>query len=792
MYKRWIIYSQILLIIFVFAITCYAQDESLKTEPLLTLSCKDADVRDVLRGIAIQYGVNIVPDRNVTGGVTIHLQDAPFESGLNTLLDTNGFEYENRDGIYLVHLKDADEIDLQISFQDGKVKIDAENTDIKRLLREFSIKTGLNIVAESGLTGTATVHLSNVSAEEALYAFLTANGFIIAENSGIYRVRSGGLDQGSSTIFYRNGKITIDVDSVPIMDVLSTIAKQGDINLTIIGDLKESITMRLDSVDLDLALQLLTEATGNAYKIIDGVYIVGDPTVRPGKINPLLEREIVWLKYMEAEDAFAALPSDISKASVTVSPDRNALILLGTREIIEQLKGIIRQIDIENPDIRSRLYMAMSVEVDDDGLLTIDAKDAPISMLLREISIRKGIDMTILSNSGGDSPISSRILDRRQRGHQQQTSPAPASEAPTRQRASSRSSISGSSFSDIVNFRISKATLQETFDALFKGTPYTYKREVEGDREFYIVGTGELLPGGGNPLVVSKKISLRYLNAADILSILPVTIPDININIIEEQNAIVIMGTQTMIDELQNYITQIDSPVPQVMIEALLIEITNGNERDLGINWSWQDVSERNMVQVAPGLSAAFDSLAGVPDNFFAALNALVSENKARVLAKPRVATTNGLQASINVGWTDYFETTTEIYRGDDIPIGGYTRRGFNTLESGITLEITPWIGAAGDITVLIHPDIKDAKQVSKEHSTIANRSLDTTIRVKDGDTIVIGGLIQRNEIESEKKVPVLGSIPVLGHLFKESQKTNNDTELIIVVKPMIIGGSED
>jgi type IV pilus assembly protein PilQ len=177
-----------------------------------------------------------------------------------------------------------------------------------------------------------------------------------------------------------------------------------------------------------------------------------------------------------------------------------------------------------------------------------------------------------------------------------------------------------------------------------------------------------------------------------------------------------------------------------------------------------------------------------VPENFFAALNALISENKARVLAKPRIATTNGLQATINVGWTEYFETVTEIYRGADVPVGGYTRRGFNTLESGITLDITPWVGAADEITVLIHPDIRDAKRVSKEHSTIANRSLDTTVRVRDGQTIVIGGLIQRNESEQETRVPVLGSIPVLGHLFRESQKTQNDTELIIIVKPKIIG----
>ena len=112
-------------------------------------------------------------------------------------------------------------------------------------------------------------------------------------------------------------------------------------------------------------------------------------------------------------------------------------------------------------------------------------------------------------------------------------------------------------------------------------------------------------------------------------------------------------------------------------------------------------------------------------------------------------------------------------------------------LETGITLEITPWVGAAEEITVLIHPDIKDPKIISREHSTITQRTLDTTVRVKDGETIVIGGLIQRNETASESKVPVLGSIPLLGNLFKESRKEYTDTELIIVVKPKLIDSAQ-
>jgi len=310
-----------------------------------------------------------------------------------------------------------------------------------------------------------------------------------------------------------------------------------------------------------------------------------------------------------------------------------------------------------------------------------------------------------------------------------------------------------------------------------------------------IIGTGDLIPGGGNPLVVSKKISLRYLKASEILEILPLTVLDSNVITIEDQNAIVVMGTQSMIDEVESYIAQVDMPAPQIMIEALLVELVRGDSATLGINWSWVNDNGKNKVEIAPGLSASFDSLANIPEKLIASLNAMISEHKARILSAPRVATTNGMKASIKVGWTDYFETTTEIYTGGTgipTPPEGYTQRGFNTLESGITLDITPWVGASGDITVQIHPYIKDAKQISREHSIIANRTLDTTVRVKDGENIVIGGLIQKNENSQESKIPLLGNIPILGRLFKKSDKMNNDTELIIIVRPKLVGSEKE
>ncbi len=798
MMKKNFIFIQICLIVLLCPVLCFSQEQ------LISLSCKDADIRDVLRGLAIQYSVNIIPDSNVSGNVTIHLQNVPFEIGLQTLLEINGFEYEKQNGVYLVHVKQNDVKSFEIVFADGKLSVDAENADVNQLLREISRQTGLNITTESGLTGNITAHLSSVPLGDAIYVLLEPGGFIVNENNGIYTVKTSKIQQrgqGSYTILYRKGKLSIlDVKGVPATDILSDIASQCKINMAVVGNIPGNVTLRLDNVTLKQALDAITDITGTTYTIVDDIYFVGDPSVKPGQINPLLERKVIWLKHIEAQELINSLPSDIPRTSVTIAQDRNALIVLGHKKMIERLESFLAEVDVDNADIRSRQQTALSVEVDDSGLLTIDAKDASMESVLREISIKKGIDITILSGTGFSYTTQRTVARARRTDTTRPETPpqVPSSSAPPAPRPSLQSTGSAYGYGELVNLRINKATLEEVFDALFKGTNYTYKKEIIDDKEFYIFGTSDL---GiiGNPLIVSKRVPLKYINAGDIMNFMPVTVPETNIIIIEEQNAIVLFGTQSMVDEIERYIAQIDSPAPQIMIEALLVELVRGNSQDLGVNWTWTDNKGKNKIEIAPGLSASFDTLAGVPERFFSALKAMISQNKARILATPRAATTNGMKANIKVGWTDYFETTTEIYSSaigttsPDLytPSGGYIRRGFNTLESGITLEITPWVGASGEITVTVRPEIRDAKLISKEHSTIAERSLDTTVRVKDGEDIVIGGLIQRNESDRESKVPLFGSIPILGNLFKESNKMNNETELIIIVRPKIIGNNK-
>jgi type IV pilus assembly protein PilQ len=169
-----------------------------------------------------------------------------------------------------------------------------------------------------------------------------------------------------------------------------------------------------------------------------------------------------------------------------------------------------------------------------------------------------------------------------------------------------------------------------------------------------------------------------------------------------------------------------------------------------------------------------------LPDDFWITLKALESENKAKVMAQPRIATLNGNKASINVGVTRYFRL-----QGGTIE-NPFVR--FQEIKSGIKLDITPWISQGGQVTVEINPEISNSTGDNKEgFPNVSTRSVNTTIQLNDGETIIIGGLIRAEDNKQIEKVPILGSIPFIGKLFQSQGNQKSTSELVIYLTPHLL-----
>jgi type IV pilus assembly protein PilQ len=155
------------------------------------------------------------------------------------------------------------------------------------------------------------------------------------------------------------------------------------------------------------------------------------------------------------------------------------------------------------------------------------------------------------------------------------------------------------------------------------------------------------------------------------------------------------------------------------------------------------------------------------------------------------IATLNGSPASLSIGTTQYFILKTTTPYRDPTQLYLQESQNFQTIEADVKLEITPYVGSDGQITVDIKPDFRVPVGVLSANTppTINKRALSSTLVMREGETIVLGGLIQETESENRTQTPILGSIPILGYLFSSTSKSNRKSELIIYVTPHISYG---
>ena len=249
----------------------------------------------------------------------------------------------------------------------------------------------------------------------------------------------------------------------------------------------------------------------------------------------------------------------------------------------------------------------------------------------------------------------------------------------------------------------------------------------------------------------------------------------------------------------------------QVVLEAKIIEVTLNDEYQQGINWQNAMTSLRNTsfnftTSGAVASNAISTSLGGVTAisfnnaDFNGVINLLETQGNAQVLSSPRVTAMNNQKAVIKVGQDEYF--VTDVSSDTVVGVSGTASSPNITLQpffSGIALDVTPQIDQNGTVILHVHPSVTETAEQSKtirfsEEQIILPlaqsniRESDTIIRARSGEIVVIGGLMQTVTSDSESRTPVLGSIPVLGKLFTSVNKVEKKKELVILLKPTVVG----
>lgn len=284
-----------------------------------------------------------------------------------------------------------------------------------------------------------------------------------------------------------------------------------------------------------------------------------------------------------------------------------------------------------------------------------------------------------------------------------------------------------------------------------------------------------------------------------------------NIDAHEGTNSIVITAQPALMNELSNIIKQLDIRRAQVLVEAIMVEVSEGNGINLniqlapaaGLGTQFHD-NGATTSSIAAGLYALkqdsddYESLASVlssisggvagfvSGDWGAILQAINSDSSANILATPSLTTLDNQEASFIVG--------------DEVPVlTGSTSSSSNTnpyqtierKEIGIKLSVVPQINRGDVVQLTVEQEVSSIKGATSIDVIFATREVKTTVLAKSGETIVIGGLIDEAVVESINKIPILGDIPYLGQLFRSTKSSIEKRNLMIFLRPTIIRDDE-
>ncbi|RDX36654.1 pilus (MSHA type) biogenesis protein MshL [Vibrio campbellii] len=252
----------------------------------------------------------------------------------------------------------------------------------------------------------------------------------------------------------------------------------------------------------------------------------------------------------------------------------------------------------------------------------------------------------------------------------------------------------------------------------------------------------------------------------------------------------------------------------QVILEAKILEVTLSDGYQQGINWSKMSASIGNsgsiLVDRNPAklpLDAIGTLLGGQTNvtfsdgNFKAVMNFMATQGDLNVLSSPRITAANNQKSVIKVGTDEYFVTELSSNAGNGENSNAVPEVELTPFFSGISLDVTPQIDNKGNVFLHVHPAVIEVEEEIKQLNLggdfqniqlpLAKSSIresDSVIRAKDGDVVVIGGLMKQQNLEQVSKVPFLGDVPALGNLFRNINNVTQKTELVILLKPTVVG----
>ncbi len=343
---------------------------------------------------------------------------------------------------------------------------------------------------------------------------------------------------------------------------------------------------------------------------------------------------------------------------------------------------------------------------------------------------------------------------------------------------------------------IACSSYNEFLGHLLEGTDYTFKEQ----NNVYLIGKRNL-----EGLREAKVLKLQFRSADTVITLIPSDIKTgVDIKSFPELNSLILTGSKIQIDEIEDFVKQIDKVVPMILIEAWVIDVNKVRSTSTGISAGLSDTVKTG-GSIFPGINFTFSSssinsllniianngvinLGRVAPNFYVSLSALENQNDINIRSTPQLSTLNGHSASLKIGTTDYYVQQTSNIIGNLSPQTVTTQQ-YIPVKANMEINIRPVVSGDDEVTLNIDVELSSFGTRSSPQAppTISTREFKSLIRIKNEEMVVLGGLDETEKNVSASGVPLLMRIPILKYLFSQRTHTRTNTKLLVFIKPTII-----
>jgi general secretion pathway protein D len=653
--------------------------------------------------------------------------------------------------------------------QTDVVTLDVRGLDIDNLLQFFSRTFKLTVVKDPNLTGAVTIMCPEpVSRQEALgilNSVLEVRGFTSVLRGSVLKIVPLTKAVQSDVDLSVGRTSTLEGDQVvtQIIPLKSADAVQLQTELTPLVSTGASIIANTASNSL-----VITDYASNITRLMEIVEQLDSSNAMQVRVFPLI--------YAQADEVAPLLTQMFFTQPRTVGTSGAQMPgwqrrLLGAVSAASGVRGGSAQVGQAAADVRTNsVLVSASGERLDAIADVIKGLDRPIE--------RQG-NLTVVSlqraNAQDVATALSQALGGRTTG-QARTTAATTVARSTRQTQTSRSGSSGGRSYEDPDGADGALTRQEP-----AGPPGQAGAEVSPPGLGPMGGEGE---AGGY-------VDAQAANVIEFAG---------NASVVAEPNtnSLIISAPPEYALLLRQLIEQLDVAPPQVLIEAIVAEVALGTERKLGFEWTWTEhphFGDSDLTgTIGTGLGLSTETLglrytiAGASLNTL--LHALATDDKVNILSTPKIFTSNNRPAEINISTqTPYVASVRTTDTSETFAV--------SYLDVGVILNVTPQISPDGTVTMQVTQEANELLGFqnfgnSVQAPTVARRSAQATIRVADGQTVILGGIISDSTTRSVKKVPVLGDLPLLGNLFRRSTVTSKKSELLVFLTPKVVRTPEE